>query len=89
MKVREVLKLFQKLEMEVKEGRDTIAKFRYDGEVIIRTKVPHKSRELKGQLIHFIRQQMRLNEAQFQKLIDCTLYRKDYKQILKDKGYIH
>lgn len=89
MKVREILNLLKKLEMEIREGRDTIAKFRYNGEVIVRTKVPHKRGELKGQLIHFIRQQLRLNETQFQKLVDCTLYRKDYEQILRDKGYIH
>jgi hypothetical protein len=88
MKIREILKLFNKLEMETREGRDTIANFRYNGEVIVRTKVPHKRGELKGQLVHFIRQQLRLNESQFQKLADCTLYRKDYEQILKDKGYI-
>ena len=88
MKVREVLKLFDKLEMEIREGRDTIATFRYNEQAIIRTKVPHKSGELKGNLVHFIRQQMRLNEIQFQKLADCTLYRKDYEEILKDKGYI-
>lgn len=88
MKIREILKLFAKLEMETREGRDTIAKFRYDGKVIVRTKVPHKRGDLKGQLIHFIRQQLRLNEKQFQELADCILYREDYEKILKDKGYI-
>jgi len=77
MKIREINNLFQKLEMEVREGRDTIAKFRYNGEVIVRTRVPHKSGELKGQLVHFIRQQLRLNETQFQELVNCTLSRKD------------
>jgi len=46
MRIREILNLFEKLEMEVREGRDTIAKFRYDGKVVIRTKVPHKRGEL-------------------------------------------
>jgi hypothetical protein len=89
MKVREVLNLFEKLNMEVREGRDTIAKFRYSGEVIVRTKVPHKGGELKGKLPDFVRQQLRLNETQFRQFIDCTLYREDYERILKDKGYIH
>jgi len=88
MKIREILKLFDKLEMETREGRDTIAKFRYNGEVIIRTKVPHKRGELRGLLIHFIRQQLRLNETQFQELTNCTLSRDDYIQVLKEKGYI-
>jgi hypothetical protein len=88
MKIREINNLFQKLEMEVREGRDTIAKFRYNGEVLVGTRVPHKSGELKGQLVHFIRQQLRLNETQFQELVSCTLSRKDYEIILKSKGYI-
>ena len=89
MKVREVLNLFEKLGMEVQEGRDTIAKFRYKGEVLVRTKVPHKRGELKGKLPYFVRQQLRLNDTQFRQFIDCTLYREDYEQILKEKGYIH
>ena len=52
MKIREIHNLFQKLEMEVREGRDTIAKFRYNGAVIVRTRVPHKSGDLKRQLVH-------------------------------------
>jgi hypothetical protein len=89
MKVQEVLKLFEKLGMEVREGRDTIAAFRYQGRVVTRTKVPHKRGELKGKLPHFIRQQLRLNESQFRQFIACTLNRQDYEQILRDKGYIH
>ncbi len=88
MKIREILRLFEKLEMETREGRDTIAKFRYNGEVIVRTKVPHKRGDLKGLLIHFIRQQLRLNESQFQELANCTLSRDDYVNILEEKGYI-
>ncbi|MBM3235335.1 hypothetical protein FJZ31_03440 [Candidatus Poribacteria bacterium] len=89
MKVREVLNLFEKLGMEVQEGRDTIAKFRYKGEVLVRTKVPHKRGELKGNLPYFVRQQLRLNDTQFRQFIDCTLYREDYEQILQEKGYTH
>jgi len=63
--------------MEIREGRDTIAKFRYKGKVIVRTKVPH-----------FIRQQLRINDKQLRGLIDCTLHRQDYEAILREKGLI-
>jgi hypothetical protein len=88
VKVKEILKVFEKLQMEVREGRDTIAKFRHEGRVITRTKVPHKRGELKGRLPYFIQQQLRVNEAQLKGFIDCTLYRKDYEHILKEKGFI-
>ena len=88
MRIREVIRVFEKLDMEIREGRDTIAKFRYKGKVIVRTKVPHKRGELKGKLPHFIRQQLRINDKQLRGLIDCTLYRQDYEAILREKGFI-
>lgn len=86
MKVKEVLKVFEKLQMEIKEGKDTIGKFRYKGKVITRTKVPHKQGELKGKLPYFIRQQLRVNEIQFKGFMDCSLSRKDYEKTLEEKG---
>ncbi|MFQ6044064.1 MAG: hypothetical protein ACE5PV_24685 [Candidatus Poribacteria bacterium] len=88
MRVREALRVFDKLDMEIREGRDTIAKFRYKGKVIVRTKVPHKRGELKGKLPYFIRQQLRINDKQLRGLIDCTLYRRHYESILREKGFI-
>lgn len=40
MTIKEVLRLFQKLGMDIREGRDTIASLFLDGRLIIRTKVP-------------------------------------------------
>jgi hypothetical protein len=37
---------------------------------------------------HLIRQQMKLNEEQFQDLVDCPLSREDYLQILREKGLL-
>jgi len=44
--------------------------------------------ELKGRLPHYIRQQLRLNEEQFSKLLKCETGRREYVEILKDKGLI-
>jgi len=34
--------------MNIRQGRDTIASFYYEERLIVRTKVPHKKGELKG-----------------------------------------
>ena len=86
MTVKEILRLLHKLEMEIREGRDTIASFSYEGRLIIRTKVPHKRGELKGKLLHFIRQQLKLNEEEFHRLTQCRLFRADYVELLRKKG---
>jgi len=88
MKIRDVLRIFDKLEMETREGEDTLAFFRWEGRTILWTKVPHKRGELKGKLPHFIRQQLRLNEDQFRAVIDCTIWRKEYVDILRSKGLL-
>lgn len=88
MKVQEVLRAFNKLEMEIREGRDTLAFFRCEGQIILWTKVPHKRGELKGKLPDLVRQQLRLNEAQFRELIACPLDRAGYIQALREKGFL-
>ena len=88
MKVKEVLQVFDKLEMDIREGKDTLAFFRWEGKVILWTKVPHKRGELRGKLPHFIRQQLKLNEKQFRDLIACRIWRDGYVEILRKKGLI-
>lgn len=88
MKTRDILRIFEKLEMEIREGRDTLAFFRWEGKTVLWTKVPHKSGELKGKLPHFIRQQLRLNEEQFRAVIACTIWRREYAEILRAKGLL-
>jgi len=83
-----VLRAFDKLEMEMREGRDTLAFFRYEGQIVLWTKIPHKRGELKGKLPDLIRQQLRLNEAQFRELIACPLNRAGYVQALREKGFL-
>lgn len=59
MKVGEVIRAFEKLKMRIRCGQ----------RLVLWTKVPHGRGELKGKLPHYIRQQLRLNEGQFKKLI--------------------
>ncbi len=88
MKVRETLQVFQKLEMEIREGRDTVAFLKWESKIILWSKVPHKKGELKGKLGYFIRQQLKLNESQFKDLQECKIWRKEYLEILKTKGLL-
>ncbi len=88
MRVREALGAFEKLEMQIREGRDTLAFFWCSERLVLWTKVPHGRGELKGRLPYYVRQQLKLNEEQFRKLIRCEIRRPEYVQILKNKGVI-
>lgn len=88
MKVVEVLRAFKKLEMEIREGRDTLAFFYCGPRLVLWAKVPHKRGELKGRLPDYIRQQLRLNKEQFRQLVRCRLRRAEYVQILRGKGIV-
>jgi len=89
LKVKKALQIFEKLEMEIREGRDTLAFFRWKGNVILWSKVPHKRGELKGKLSYLIRQQLKLNERQFKELQECKIWREEYLEILRAKGLLH
>ena len=88
LKRKEVLGIFKKLRMEVNFSRDVIAKFYYEGKFILATKVSHGRGDVKGDIPHFIRQQLKLNEKDFIALKNCPLTREDYVNILKRKGFI-
>jgi len=88
LKVRDAAQIFEKLNMEIREGRDTLAFFKLEGKIILWSKVPHKKGELKGKLSYFIRQQLKLSERQFKDLQDCKIWRKEYLEILKSKGLL-
>lgn len=88
MKAKEAIQIFNKLDMEIREGRDTLAFFKWQNRIILWSKVPHKKGELKGKLRYFIRQQLKLNEKQFKDLQECKIWREQYLEILKAKGLL-
>jgi hypothetical protein len=88
MKVRQALQAFDKLGLEIREGRDTLAFFRWEGQIILWTKVPHKRGELKGKLPYLVRQQLHLNEPQFRELIACPMGRAEYIEVIRSKGLL-
>jgi len=87
VKAADVDRIFKKLRMRVREGKDTLAWFEYEGRPIIYTKRSHGKGDL-GNIAHFIRQQLRVNEDQFAGLRDCPISLDDYVGILRSKGLI-
>ena len=93
-KIADILRLYRKLDgdagfrIELREGRDTIAKVYCDGRPVLFTGVPHGKGTLDGKLVHYIRNQLKLNEDDFTNLIRCALSAAEYKEILKRKGFL-
>ena len=88
LKGGDVDRAWQKLGFHVTTTGDIHAKLYVDGKLILRTKRSMGSGKLDGRIPHFIRQQMKLNEDEFSRAIDCPLTREGYIEILTGKGII-
>jgi hypothetical protein len=86
IKAREFDSVISKFKFKTRDSKDLLAWFEYKGKIITRTRRSKGSGELPMQ--HSIRQQMKLNEEQLREAIKCTITRRDYIEILKDKGLI-
>jgi hypothetical protein len=86
LKVKQVERIYNKLEMEVTKTHHKLAFFRYDEKIIIKTRLSNGSGDAKA--IDKIRQDFRLNEKDFCDLRDCPLSKEGYIKILKEKGLI-
>ena len=85
----DVDKLWVKLGFAVEDKkRDVWATLVVGDQVILRTKRSKGAKGTSGNISHFIRQQMKLNEDQFQAAIACPLTREDYYALLREKGFI-
>ena len=83
MKVHEFERLVTKLNLKVRDSRDRIAWFEYDGRVITRTKRSHgKGFDLPADLI---RKQLKVSGKEMAGLIQCSLTLSDYVAILRNK----
>lgn len=88
MKAADIDRIFTKLRMEIRNTKDKHAWFVHEGKRILKTKRSHGRGELKGNIRHLIRQQLRLNENQFRELRACPLDREGYIDILRGKDLI-
>ena len=74
--------------MVIRDRKAWLARFYHEGKLVTWTKRSFGSGKINGQVRHLIRQQLKLNEKEFDGVIDCTLERQDYVSILRRKGYI-
>lgn len=86
VKAREFDRLVEKLGLKVRDSRDVLAWFEYDGKIITRTRRSKGSGDLPMQ--HSIRQQLKLNEVEFRQAIGCTLTLEGYIEILRGKNLL-
>lgn len=86
--IGDVEQAWKKLRMVVVNAKDRLAKFYYQGTLILMTKRSHGSGPIEGKIPYLIRQQMKLSQAQFDELIACPLGLPEYVRILKQKGWI-
>lgn len=85
LKPSDVDRAWEKLGFHVKATGDLHARLYVDGKLILKTKRSMGSGKLDGNIPHFIRQQMKLNEEEFARAIACPLTRNEYIQILRKK----
>ena len=86
IKAQEFDRLVQKLGFQTRKGNDLLAWFEYEGKIVVRTRRSYGSGDLPMQ--HSIRQQLKLNEDQIRRVIDCSQTREDYIEILRTKGVL-
>jgi hypothetical protein len=82
MKAAEVDRVFRKLEMKIRDGKDKHAWFVEKGKYVLHTMRSHGRGDV-GRVEHFIRQQLKVNEVQFASLRDCPMSRADYVEHLR------
>lgn len=87
VKANDVDRIFRKLQMRTREGKDKLVWFEYEGNPILYTRRSHGAGDV-GNIAHFIRQQLKVNETQFNGLRNCPVSRDDYIAILRSKGLI-
>lgn len=85
---KEVHKIFNKLELEVRTTGHRYGWLKYNGHKILRVHYSHGKGALPGRVTAKVRSQLRLSQKDFKNLINCPLSKEDYLDILKEKGLI-
>ncbi len=88
LKTRDVDRIWDKFGFTTKDARDKLAWLEYDGQKVIYTKRSLGRGDISGKIAHFIRQQMKLSEADFRGAHKCTVSKERYIEILKEKSCI-
>jgi hypothetical protein len=87
IKAHEFDRIVDKFGFVVRDSGDRLAWLYHNGRLIVRTKrSKQRGRDLPFQ--HSIRQQLKLDEDQLRRAIDCSLDRDGYLAILRAKGLL-
>lgn len=88
LKKREVARIFDKLEMQVRSTHHVIGWFVYGGRKILKARISFGKGDIPQRVVHKLRGQLKLSASDFVALKDCPLDREGYIAILKAKGLI-
>lgn len=89
IRARDFDKVTRKFGFQTHKSHHLLAWLEVDGKTVVRTKRSHTpgSRDLPAQ--YSILRQMKLNEDEFRRAVDCSLGRDDYIALLRRKGIVN
>jgi hypothetical protein len=88
LKKRDVQKIFQKLELEVRSTHYIYGWLVIYGEKVLRVHYSFGKGNIPAKISEKIRGQLKLDQNNLKNLIDCPLSKEDYLDILREKGYL-
>lgn len=84
---RQAAKIFRKLKVAPRRSTHHVAGFvMIDGRKVLPVHYSHGNKDMKGPVPHRFRKSLKLSEAEFAELRDCTLGREEYLQLLRERG---
>ncbi len=88
LKKRDIQKIFQKLDLEVRTTGHIYGWLVVEGKRILRVHYSFGKGNIPAKIAEKIRGQLKVNQQNFKDLIDCPLTKDDYLAIIKEKGYL-
>ena len=88
IKKADIQKIFNKLGLEVRSTKHRYGWFIVDGKKILRVHYSHGKGDVSGKVGDKIRNQLRLSQDDFVKLLSCPLTLQQYIAILREKGLL-
>ena len=88
MKIKEIEKIFRKLDLKVRSTGHNYGWLIVNGRKILRVHYSHGKGDIPSVVVNKIRGQLKLSQKDFLELINCPLTYEGYLSILKQKGIL-
>ncbi|MCP5108722.1 MAG: hypothetical protein GY950_35380 [bacterium] len=88
LKKRDIHKIFQKLDLEVRTTGHIYGWLVADGKKILRVHYSFGKGNIPAKITEKIRSQLKVDQQNFKDLIKCPLSKDSYLEIIKKKGYL-